>query len=147
MAKRVAIAHEPSLTKKVPTSRWPTDDQSKERISWRMGDIELDGPWTWSDINLTDVMRVHGFLSEIEKMTWQSACSGGSARVKLVKARGAPADTIKRLVDIKRDDIDDLVQLHLGGLPRIWGVRRGNTCHLLWWDPLHTVWPSTMRHT
>jgi hypothetical protein len=46
------------------------------------------------------------------------------------------------LEDCQRDDVDHLVNIRLTGVERIWGVRRGNACHLLWWDPRHEVWPA-----
>ena len=32
-------------------------------------------------------------------------------------------------------------------MPRIWGARRGDVFHVLWWDPEHEVWPSQLRYT
>jgi hypothetical protein len=51
----------------------------------------------------------------------------------------------RRLVAIAQDDIDDLFSLHLGGKPRVWGVRDGSVLRLLWWDPEHEICPSLPR--
>jgi hypothetical protein len=52
-----------------------------------------------------------------------------------------------RLTALQLDDVEDLWEFHLGGETRVWGIRRGAVCYLLWWDPGHEVWPSTKKGT
>jgi hypothetical protein len=81
----------------------------------------------------------------MEKLTWDDACRGGTPRIKLERVRDAPQAVKDRLIETQRDDVDELVNLRLSGVERVWGVRRGNACHILWWDPRHEVWPSARR--
>lgn len=141
--KVARFATSPSLVKKpVLPSCWPSDLESRDRISWRVGDAEVEGPWPWVALTADDALRVHAFLSEMEKLTWDEASRGGAPRIKLERLRDAPPTPRSRLEEMRRDDVDALVNLRLSGRERIWGVRRGNACHLLWWDPRHEVWPS-----
>lgn len=135
------FAAAPSISKKPIISRWPTDNESRERIAWRVGDAELVDPWPWTAISPEDAVRVHRLLSDLEKMTWGEACQGGT-KVKLERLADAPPRVRHVLEDCQRDDVDHLVNIRLTGVERIWGVRRGNACHLLWWDPRHEVWPA-----
>ena len=56
-------------------------------------------------------------------------------------------EALKRLTEIKQDDIDMLVSLHLSGTQIIWGIRKHNILRILWWDPDHKVCPSLKKHT
>lgn len=143
--KQAAYAAEPPVPKKARYSRYPTEQKSADLIAWRIGDVELAGPWPFSVMSLEQAQAIHRFLSEMEKRTWEDACFGKP--VRQVRVRDAPEAVRKRLEETKRDDVDCLAELLMGGLPRIWGVRRGNACHLLWWDPEHKVWPSPKRRT
>jgi hypothetical protein len=143
MANREKVprhAVEPAV-KKMPRHHYPAEGESAELISWRIGDVELEGPWGWGTIPPEKARLIHVFLSALEKLTWGIACHGGKP-VRQVKVKDAPAEARKRLEETGRDDVESLTELHLGGLSRIWGVRRGSACHLLWWDPEHKVWPS-----
>jgi hypothetical protein len=83
----------------------------------------------------------------MEKLTWGDAVQGGRPRLTEISLRRASAGAMRRLEETHRDDADGLVELHLSSRERIWGVRRGNVCHLLWWDPRHEVYPSPLRNT
>ena len=116
-------------------------------ISWRVGDMDLDGPWSWGAILAADVEDVRRNLSEIERLTWGVACSGWRPRVKAIRTSQMPSRTRKRLLDTSRDDTDFLHEIHVSGEQRVWGIRRGSVFSLLWWDPRHTVYPSTKKNT
>jgi len=144
--KVATYAVSPAVAKKpIIPSRWPSDTESGRRIAWRIGDAELEGPWPWTALTAADARRVHAFLSQMEKLTWDDACRGGTPRIKLERVRDAPQAVKDRLIETQRDDVDELVNLRLSGVERVWGVRRGNACHILWWDPRHEVWPSARR--
>jgi len=75
---------------------------------------------------------------------WSAAAVAGAfpETHELVAVDEAPTKMRRRLREIQRDDLDMLVEFHIQGKVRFWGARRGNVCHLLWWDPEHGVWPS-----
>jgi hypothetical protein len=54
-----------------------------------------------------------------------------------------PRDALRRLQDLQLDDEDGLCELRIKGASRVWGFRRGNVIHVLWWDPDHTVFPGS----
>lgn len=118
-----------------------SSDDGRARISWRLGDADRDGPYAWTDKVDEMAARVLGFLGEKDKLTW--AASGAKA-IPIPQICKAAQD---RLVVIQRDDEDQLWEFRLGGTQRIWGVRHGHICHVLWWDPKHQVCPSGKRNT
>lgn len=54
-----------------------------------------------------------------------------------------------RLIDLGYDDQDDIARLRINGKRRLYGFLPGGgpDFYVLWWDPLHEIWPSTKRHT
>jgi hypothetical protein len=54
---------------------------------------------------------------------------------------------LNRLEVLQRDASGGLYEFHIDGLRRFWGIRRGHVCYLIWWDPNHKIWPSTLQHT
>jgi hypothetical protein len=53
-----------------------------------------------------------------------------------------PRTALRRLQELQLDDEDGLCELRIKGAARVWGFRRGNVIHVLWWDPEHTVFPG-----
>ncbi len=145
-SKHVTVAVTPDTTKKAKISRWVSNEESHERVSWRFGDAELDGPWSWTRLRAEHVDGLRSKLAEIEKLTWSEATNGGYP-MKSCRLGSAPRDLLRRLDEIERDDIDCLFEIRLDGTTRVWGARRGNVFHVLWWDPDHEVWPSRLRNT
>ena len=46
-----------------------------------------------------------------------------------------------------RDVPSPLWSFRVNGEQRIWGLKFGPEFHVLWWDPHHRVYPSTLRNT
>jgi hypothetical protein len=40
------------------------------------------------------------------------------------------------------DEVEYLHEYHMSGPERIWGIREGNICLVLWCAPDHSVWPT-----
>ncbi|MEU2128489.1 hypothetical protein [Streptomyces sp. NPDC018352] len=52
-----------------------------------------------------------------------------------------------RLTAIGFDDALKIQRLRFTGTQRLYGFLNGNIFHVLWWDPLHEVYPSKLKHT
>jgi hypothetical protein len=118
----------------------------KEKIVWRFAKMDLDGTWSWTTITQAGLVDAHSKLRQIEELTWAEACVGGKP-VKRIPVANICKDAQKRLQDLKLNDVDDVWELHLTGLCRIWGLRVDPVFMLVWWDPDHTVCPSKKKHT
>jgi hypothetical protein len=53
----------------------------------------------------------------------------------------------RRLIQLKLEDIDELLSLRLSGKQRVWGILSEGVAALLWWDPDHRICPSRLKHT
>ncbi len=142
-AKRVRVREPIPTGKRAVVTQTPREDDSV-RISWRLGDADLNGQWRWTQENIgaDRAMEVLAFMAEMDKLSWAAAQQGWRPRAKRVDTVGICAEAQDRLVQLAKDDLDHLEEWRMGGAQRIWGFRIGHICHVLWWDPDHSVWPS-----
>lgn len=107
-------------------------------LAWRFGRADKGGPFAWDiqpDAKFKEVVHK---LSEFEDKNWNEITAGGSHPI--------PTDQLgeearQRLVEIERDDLDELISLRLSGINRVWCVKSGHILRPLWWDEQHRVYP------
>jgi len=113
---------------------------------WAFNRMVVDGPFGWGRADGATVAWALGRLHLLGSMTWQDILSKtDSHEVDIVSIPNA--DIARELQRVGLEDIDSLVSLHLGSLPRIWGSRQERTLVILFWDPDHLGWPSIKKHT
>ena len=138
-------AKDPS-PKKRPVSPAGVESWDSQTPVWRVGFMDLDGPWSWKCVEPgmwwdTIFLRLRAF----ESMNWSEIIRNtGSHNVQVNKLI---YEARKRLEDINQDDIDALFSLRLSNKQRIWGIRNNRTLRLLWWDPKHEVCKSNPSNT
>lgn len=134
----------------VPVKRKPVVPLERpakgELISWRLGFVELDGPWPWTALPRSKAAQVREFLRSMEQRTWADVQQGHKPQGKQIPLASAVTKAQNRLEALGFDDFD-LTSFHLQGKERIWGIRQGQSCLLIWWDPRHEVCPSEPKHT
>jgi hypothetical protein len=113
-----------------------------EKPAWRFTALDTDGPWCWTKI--ADARYVIGKLRHFETMTWGEIRARGSHAIAV---SDLVSEAQARLEAIKQGDIESVFSLRLTGRERVFGILDGATLKLLWWDPLHEVCPSTLKHT
>ena len=119
-----------------------TREDDDRRISWRFGSADLGGTWRWTSRDIgADLPEVVAFLAEMDKLTWAEAQQGWRPKAKRVEAAGICSEAQECLRRLGLE-VEYLHEWHVSGARRIWGVREGHVCNVLWWDPEHTVWPS-----
>lgn len=112
-----------------------------EQFRWRTDLVEWEGEWGWHKATPQDLMKkVIPTLHDNESCTW-AQLGGGSRHNHFISVDVIDAVARKRLEKVWMEDLPDkLVSLHIAGKTRVWGVRQGRICRLLWWDPEHTVY-------
>ncbi len=83
-------------------------------------------------------------LKNLETMTWNEIEKAGSHNVAASEIDGA---AYARLREIGQEDVDEIFSMRMSSKERIWGLRVGNVCKIMWWDPEHRVFPSNKKHT
>lgn len=106
------------------------------------------GRWCWTGHHADTWETVTEFLGNLESQTWGELTRGGRhTTAKGIGLDQFPAETQRRLRQIfPRGDAPEMLwELHLGGMRRIWGMRREAEFQILWWDPNHEVYPTRPR--
>ncbi len=96
------------------------------------------------------------FICEMAKLTWGQIEAqrvgtqegyrrrNHSQEIKRL-TRAAQQDLMKRKLPEKFDET--MFRFRLSGEQRLWGFRKGNVFHVVWWDPEHRVYPTEKAHT
>jgi hypothetical protein len=80
-------------------------------------------------------------------MTWSEILVRGNKQNHLVRTASLCPEARARLAELRLDDIERLLALHLSGTERVWGIFTKGILTVLWWDPDHKVYPSHLKHT
>ncbi len=105
--------------------------------------MDMSGPWGWDKFDSLILQDLLQKVFDSQKLTWQILRDNGS---HLVQVDSLCAKAQKRLLELRKDDCDELFSLRFTGCKRIWGIKDGNILWLLWWDPDHEVCPSQKKH-
>ena len=144
MAKNPKHTYKPSVQKKPYAVNQKSQDQ--EKVAWRFSAVDRDGKWkcSLSVLNVQTVKNILRKLHDFDSRKWSEIKGNKSHNIPVSKIC---SDAQKRLIHIKRDDIDTLFSIRISGRERIWGIRDQNVFSILWWDPKHEVYPSKKKHT
>lgn len=113
-------------------------------LAWRFSGADRAGPFSWSIQPDAKFREVLGKLEEFEGKNWADIIA---AKSHPIAVKDLCKEAQDRLMQIKRDDLDELMSFRLTGLNRVWCVQVGNIMRALWWDPEHKVCPSAKRNT
>jgi hypothetical protein len=80
-------------------------------------------------------------------MTWREILQDSNHQHHFIGVWQICADARRRLEEFGYGDLKRIVSLRLSGRERIWGVMEEGVLAVLWWDPLHSVYPVEKRHT
>jgi hypothetical protein len=106
--------------------------------------MEFQDPFGWHSVTGTKFHYIRDKLAHYETMTWSEIL--GPQNHQIPRANLCH-DAQVRLRELKQDDIDSLLSLHLSARERVFGILEGSVLRILWWDPEHGVCPSRKRHT
>jgi hypothetical protein len=115
--------------------------------AWRLAYLESDGPFGWSSIDAATLHSIREHFAKLEDLTWHEILVRDKKRNHTTAVDQLAKPAQDRLRQIKRDDLDALVSIRVTGRQRLFGFRRQNVLYVLWWDPDHQVYPSTLKHT
>lgn len=150
--KRVVEAEDVSPTKVVPEL---PEIVEKRLMEWSRDNADVEGEWSWgprSCLNADWDGLLHPFLIEYGKKTWfQIYDERTTVRKKRVQkhisyAVGAICrEAQDRLVALEIDDVDRIFRFRLSGRARLYGIQRLHVFFVLWWDPEHKIYPTTLH--
>lgn len=133
---------------KHPAVALPQGQTTRSRPSWRFGMADREGPWSLSICDGSTLHALMEKLRDFESMTCSELERSGDP-LKHYEVDSLPTKQAReRLEQLRLDDQTRISRLRLTGKQRLYGfMDEDNTFHVLWWDPEHEVWPSTLRNT
>lgn len=131
--------------KKLPRGEPPKTVESA--VSWRFRYMDMEGEWSCASIDGDALLEVREKLVHFEKQKWSSSAGTGSVGVvKRISISEFQRSVQQRFTKLGLDRLsDELWEFRLGGAERLWGIRAEDVCYIIWWDPDHTVYPSSTR--
>jgi hypothetical protein len=126
----------------------PGAANSEERLCWRFGYVDHDGPWGFDEVEPSVLREILVRLANFESMTLNEVFHRGGYPGKDYDVADIPnSDALDRLEVMGLADQTKIWVLRLGGEPRLYGLLRGNIFEVVFWDPEHEIWPSVLKHT
>jgi hypothetical protein len=126
----------------------PGASTSADRVCWRFTHVDHDGPWGFASLGADGWLALLGQLAQFETMTITELFHKGDYPGKSYDPATLPDPrAARRLEAMRLTDMTRISALRTQGRPRLWGFLVGNVFHVVWWDPEHEVWPSTLKHT
>lgn len=102
-------------------------------------------PFGWHQIDQATLHDIREKLAHFESRTWNEILVVSKDRNHTVEVSKLCVEARKRLISMKLDDVEEVVSLRLAGAERVWGLRQKGTLLLLWWDPLHEIYPTPKK--
>ena len=140
---REARAHHQPHSKEVRTKENP-DSTDQLTPAWQFHRCDREHAlWGWEKLPNEEFIKIikdhlHGF----ENMTWVTIKQASGGRKSGTNSHPLPIegfakDAIKRLQDLKLDDISELFSLRLNNTLRLYGIKDGRVLRFIWHDPHH----------
>lgn len=137
-------AEEKSKNPRISSDNIPTPVRS-QKPSWQIALMDFEGKWGWRNVDIEQLKSIQDRLKNFESMTWGEIegkkTSKGSQQNHVMAVKRICKDARDRLAEIQLDDIDSLYSLRISGAKRLWGIREDGVLKLLWWDPMHSIYP------
>jgi hypothetical protein len=136
----------PTTRSKVPQTIY-VDDAMRMTPSWRIALAQVIDPWGWHNLDASEIRSIHTKLAQYEAKTWNEILVKENKLNHRIECHKLCKDAREKLAELRLDDVEQLVSLHLGARERVWGILSHNVLDLLWWDPEHLVYPVFKRYT
>ena len=120
------------------------ESSNDKKPSWRFGRFDAECvDWGMATMK-ANLEKVLNGLKSYEDITWQEIVTmrhdkGGRTKNHSVELERLTKEAIKRLKQIKNDDIEEVFSLRFNNLFRVIGIRDGAVLYILWIDPDHKV--------
>lgn len=139
--------HVSATASKTPKAEIQQQNFNQLKPAWRVSLLEMRDPYGWHKIKQEKLAEIHSKLSELESLSWNEILVIRRKQNHRISRTKICKEAQDRLRELKLDDIDELISLRLSGPERVWGFQHLDALTLLWWDPEHQVYPSTLQNT
>jgi hypothetical protein len=148
------IAGAPSSTREIRVNYQPhgkevrtkenPDSTDQLTPAWQFHRCDHDHElWGWEKLAHEDFIKIiKDHLHSFEGMTWtqiKQAAGGRSSGTNShpLPIQGFVKGAVKRLEELKLDDVSELFSLRLNNTLRLYGIKDGRVLRFIWHDPYH----------
>lgn len=143
---RRAASAEGARGGKRPTSA-PDSSATRDRfLRFRFNRVDIGSDWCLTDIDKSDHEDLIRFMPDMESMKLNEVVPSRCKRED-VAGKSPNTDAQMRAQGQFPDDHDNIYVLHMTGTKRLWGLLYDNEFSVIWWDPDHQIWPSSLKNT
>jgi hypothetical protein len=125
----------------------PGAGNSSERLCWRFTYVDHESRWDFCAITPALMCEILGKMSACESMTIDELRKTWRLFKDYELPGGLCKEALDRLTATGRDDQTKIQRLEFKGTQRLYGFLEDNVFHVIWWDPDHEVYPSTLKNT
>jgi len=109
--------------------------------------MEMLDRFGWQRVDREQILEIRQRLSHLETMTWSSILVSAKKQNHSVEVYKIIPEAQAWLAE-REILLDKITLLHCSNKEVIWGYLAENGVFvLLWWDPLHQVYPVEKKHT
>ncbi|MFN7961086.1 MAG: hypothetical protein U0002_07425 [Thermoanaerobaculia bacterium] len=147
MSKAASTGTIEPLARKSPAYVPDTTSYDSQSPAWRLSHLDDDGPFGWTHLDQDEVQTIRARLVALESQTWHEILVRDKRNNHSIAVEDLDRRARKRLQELKLDDLDAVVSIRVSAKQRLFGFRRQNAFHALWWDPDHEVCPAPLKNT
>jgi hypothetical protein len=129
---------------KAPRSKRGVEDWRQLHFQLRFHKMDWGGAWSWNACEQSDFCKILKRFGEFEKLKWKEIDGREHHHQQIADLSN---EAQKRLVELKHQIEDFLYSIRVDGPGRVWGIRYRDEFHVLWWDPEHSVRPTSKKRT
>jgi hypothetical protein len=131
---------------KAPKTASNPQDYWSRHPAWRLHQIQMADPWGWHTLTNAEVAFIREKLAFLEQKSWSDILIVAKKQNHLVPVNNLCSKAQARLRALNIN-VDELLSLRLGSKERIYGILDQGVMSVLWWDPVHEVYPVEKKHT
>jgi len=129
---------------KVPKTSELEKSYQRSSFKWAVESVQLSGDFGFHNCDHETLFKtIINRLKQFETMNWSEVIKTHSHEIDFNDVIPSIQIEIRTLFD---DELN-LFSMRMAGRPRVWGVRKGAICYILFYDPDHEICPSSLKHT
>ena len=103
----------------------------------------LDGTFGWRHVDGEDLIAAIRALIDFTGRLWKESLTDSNRHYHFVSVDEISGPASSELLH----SIEELLSIRVSSRKRIYGYRENFTLHILWWDPMHQVYPVPKKYT
>ena len=105
--------------------------------------LEFCPPFGWHEVTLSEVTAIQKRLAAFESMTWKEILHQSNDDHHFIPVEKLCGPAQERLALIA-PDVDEVMSLRIAKKRRVYGIMDQEVCQIVFWDPLHLVYPMNI---